>query len=47
MTTSFKQAEADARVATKMAPGWPKPLHRLAQALQVTLAPLMHQDESA
>ena len=43
MTLNSKQAEADARVATKMAPGWPKPLHRLAQALQVTLTPLMHQ----
>ena len=30
------QAEADARQANKLAPAWPKPLHRLAQALQVT-----------
>ncbi|CAK0782952.1 hypothetical protein CVIRNUC_006147 [Coccomyxa viridis] len=28
------QAEADARQAIKLAPTWPKPLHRLAQALQ-------------
>ena len=33
------QAEADARQAIKLAPTWPKPLHRLAQALQVTVFP--------
>ena len=30
------QAEADARQAAELSPSWPKPLHRLAQALQVT-----------
>lgn len=32
---SFVQAEGDARLAHKLASTWPKPLHRLAQALQV------------
>ena len=38
----FVQAEGDARLATKLAPTWPKPLHRLAQALQVLCLDLQH-----
>ncbi len=36
------QAEGDARSATKLAPTWPKPLHRLVQALQVMRLGLQH-----